>query len=88
MKEVTPRMQEFLDHIRRLYAETGKPPTHAALARLMGITAENARQRRCHLMRDVRRGEFENFPGLFPASWASYASVPWPSRAKIDAQPL
>ena len=54
--KITERNQEVLAIARRLYDDGSLAPSHAAIAREMGITGETVRKHRCKLLRMQRMG--------------------------------
>jgi repressor LexA len=62
MKNITPRQQEILDHIRQTLRRSGVPPTIAEIADALGIKSTNAV--RGHLQALARKGMIELMPSL------------------------
>jgi repressor LexA len=62
MKNITPRQQEILDHIRQTLRQSGVPPTIAEIADALGIKSTNAV--RGHLQALARKGMIELMPSL------------------------
>ncbi len=62
MKNITPRQQEILDHIRQTLRQSGVPPTIAEIADALDIKSTNAV--RGHLQALARKGMIELLPSL------------------------